>query len=99
MGMLTVKFQNQTLLHFDGTQENIVALKAEAEAMAFDVSQFVQAQMRNLISAGPVTEIMLTCVLYRVVTTIGDQLLVSHSTVSVVPDAAYPDGYRVIVEP
>jgi hypothetical protein len=95
MGMLTVKFQNQTLLHFDGTQENIVALKAEAEAMAFDV----QAQMRNLISAGPVTEIMLTCVLYRVVTTIGDQLLVSHSTVSVVPDAAYPDGYRVIVEP
>ena len=82
MGMLTVKFQNRNLLHFDCTQEFIVALKVEVEAMAFDVSQFVQAQMRNLISEDPVTEIMLTCVLYRVVTAIGDQLLVGHSTVT-----------------
>jgi hypothetical protein len=95
---LTVKFQGLNLLGFDGTDESLAALKAGVEAMAFDVSQFVEAQIRNLISEDPVTETMLTCVLYRIV--IIDELLPvgGDCAVSILPDASHPEGYRLIVE-
>jgi hypothetical protein len=94
MGRLTVKFRDLTL-SFDGSGENIAALKAEVEAMAFDVSQFVQAQMHNLISEDPVTEIMLTCALYRILI-LGDLLPVGDNTVSIVRDASHPEGYALM---
>jgi hypothetical protein len=50
MGRLTVKFQGRNLLGFGGTHESIAALKAEVEAMAFDVSQFVEAHATELSS-------------------------------------------------
>jgi hypothetical protein len=98
MGRLTVRFQGMNLLDFDGTRESLAALKTDAEAMAFDVSQFVEAQIRNLISENPVTEMMLTCVLYRIV--IIDELfpVVCDYAVSILPDANHPEGYRLIVE-
>ena len=95
MGRLTVKFRGRNLLSFDRSGENIAALKAEVEAMAFDVSQFVQAQMHNLISEDPVTEIMLTCALYRIVI-LGDLLPVGDNTVSIVRDANHPEGYALM---
>jgi hypothetical protein len=95
MGRLTVKFRGRNLLSFDGSGENIAALKAEVEAMAFDVSQFVQAQMHNLISEDPVTEIMLTCALYRILI-LGDLLSVGDNTVSIVRDANHPEGYALM---
>ena len=95
MGRLTVKFRDLNLLSFDGSRENIAALKAEVEAMAFDVSQFVQAQMHNLISEDPVTEIMLTCALYRILI-LGDLLPVGDNTVSIVRDANHPEGYALM---
>ena len=95
MGRLTVKFRGRNLLNFDGSGENIASLKVEVEAMAFDVSQFVQAQMHNLISEDPVTEIMLTCALYRILI-LGDLLPVGDNTVSIVRDANHPEGYALM---
>jgi hypothetical protein len=98
MSRLTVKFQGLNLLHFVCTQEIIAALKADVEAMAFDVLQFVEAQIRSLISEDHITETMLTCVLYRIV--IIDELLPvgGDYAVSILPDANHPEGYRLIVE-
>jgi hypothetical protein len=86
------------LLDFDGTRESLAALKADVEAMAFDVSQFVEAQIRNLIAENPVTEMMLTCVLYRIVIIDGLFPVGGDYAVRILPDANHPEGYRLIVE-
>ena len=99
MGRLCVRFQGLSLLDFDGTCESLAALKVGVEAMAFDVSQFVEAQIRNLISEDPVTETMLACVLYRIFFMEETILPVGGDyAISIVPDAHQPAGYCLIVE-